>query len=254
MKLLLILLVGIFISFDGNSQQMKEGEIIDEDSGEPIPQVHIQNISQGQYTVSSFAGTFQLPMNLGDSLWVSCVGYKSSGFIVDHSWDQSSNIVIYLVADTVLLDAVTISRIPTEYEFKERIKDYQPVDSSIIFRGMKPVANYDDKLLQNDHVKTIGFALKHPLGFAYHNLSRQRKEVRKAYELERHQTRYYKNLEKYNRDFVHELTNLEGDELTNFMLFCDFSQEWLAQKTQFQIAEIIKLKLEDYLAVENQKR
>ncbi len=235
------------VVLSARSQEIKYCRLHDNTSNEPIPQAHIQNLTQQKFTVSSFTGEFRIPMELGDSIWISCVGYQSTGFIIAREWADTNDLIIKMERDTILLDEVIIARLPPEYVFKERILKYQPENDSVIeFHGVQKAADYDNPLLLDQHVKSIGFALRHPFGFIYHNTSKKEKEKRKLYKIEKSRFRSYEIDQKYNREYVSALTKLDGDDLTNFMMFCDFSEDFLYRSTQFEIGRAVLAKLADF--------
>ncbi|MFY0689589.1 MAG: hypothetical protein JXQ90_20630 [Cyclobacteriaceae bacterium] len=226
------------------AQEHKVGTLVSND-GQPVVGAHIQNLTQKQYTVSSITGQFKLPVSLGDSLWLSCVGYQSAGFVVQDQWASSPNMIITMQSDTIFLDAVTVNILPSEQFLKQQILNHQPEEKQS-FYGMPQVQIGPSKMLSDAHVKSVGFAIRHPFGFAYHNLSKKQKEKRKAHHLKqtaRNRTIAY---DKFTRDYVQQLTKLEGNDLTNFMLYCDFSEEFLMASTQFQVGEAIKDKFKAY--------
>ena len=186
-------------------------------------------------------------MALDDSIWISCVSYQSVGFIVANEWVNSDNLVIEMVPDTILLDELIVTQFPSEYVFKERILNYQPeYKPEIEFHGLQKVTTYDNPLLQDQHIKSLGFALVHPFSFIYHNTSKKAKEKRKMYRINKSRFRTFEIQQKYNRDYVSALTNLNGDELTNFIMYCDFSEEFLFEGSQCQISEAILAKLAEF--------
>jgi hypothetical protein len=52
--------------------------------------------------------------------------------------------------------------------------------------------------------------------------------------------------EKFNPDIVGELTGLKGDELTEFMVFCNFSEKYLFETNQYHILVKMLEKLEEF--------
>ncbi len=227
-------------------QSLKNGKLVDAEDDAPIPQAHIRNLSTSLGTVSNFSGEFQMKMDLGDTLLVSCVGYQSIGFIVAEEWQESDNILIEMIRDTILLEELTITRLPNETIFKQRILEYQPNDTSLEIVGLQKPARGPNPLLRDDHVKSLGFAVNHPISFIYHNFSKKAKEKRKMHEIDGNRFRNHEIQQKFNRQYVGELTGLKGDTLTNFILYCDFDKEWLFKTDQYMIAETIMIKLLEF--------
>jgi hypothetical protein len=227
-----------FISFVSIGQDMKIGYLLDSVGNQAIPYAHIQNITQQKFTVTNDVGYFQLPMRLGDSIWISCVGYQSLGVIIGEEWDALNEISIFPKQDTILLEALTVGRMPSEKVFKQRILDHRPDDQQE-FYGIPNVDIGTSILLEDKYVKSVGYAIFHPFGFVYNNLSKKQKEKRKMHKINQGQLRRYEINQKYNRNYVAELTQLKDDRLTDFIAFCDFSEEFLYSSNQYQIAEAV---------------
>jgi hypothetical protein len=51
---------------------------------------------------------------------------------------------------------------------------------------------------------------------------------------------------KFNRVLVGDLTQLDGDELTRFIAFCNFSDDYLYETDLFTITEDLYAKLQDF--------
>jgi len=54
-------------------------------------------------------------------------------------------------------------------------------------------------------------------------------------------TKYQRSKARLNftREWVSENTKLEGDKLTSFIEYCDFSEAYLASSSQFEIYELM---------------
>lgn len=61
---------------------------------------------------------------------------------------------------------------------------------------------------------------------------------------------------KYNRELVGRITGLEGIELNEFMIFCNFDPGFLLESTDYQIAEAVLRKLEEWkkTRIQNSKK
>ncbi len=52
--------------------------------------------------------------------------------------------------------------------------------------------------------------------------------------------------QKFNREWVAEMTKLEGDELTEFISYCKFSIDYLAETTVYEIHNKMMALLDDF--------
>lgn len=182
-----------------------------------------------------------MPMQLGDSIWVSCVGYKSTGFIVGPSWKTDSLITIRLQPDSILLEEVRISELPTLSTFKRKILEHEPVDTTLRPFGMPSRIEGGDASIDG-----VSVSMGSPFGKLYRKISKSEKEKAKYQEILRQNAMIDRAEKMLSRDFVAGVTQLEGKELTAFLDFCSFSPEHIVTLTEYQLAEAILQKLEEY--------
>lgn len=121
----LLLVALVFASNTGFAQQKKRliqlsGVAIDTVEG-PVPGVHIYVPKAGRGTTTNNVGFFSMPVLVGDSVVISCVGYKTRHYIIPEESDEYSTIIISMVQDVTYLDAITIVPYPTEEVFKEAV-------------------------------------------------------------------------------------------------------------------------------------
>jgi hypothetical protein len=223
------------------AQQLKQGLLVDAQSDEIVAQAHIQNLSQKKFTVSNFDGMFQLPMALGDSIWVSCVGYKSTGFIVGPRWMGDSIVKIELQQDSILLDEVRVAELPTESTFKRLILESEPEDTTLRLTGMGMVFPKEA-----DPAQGVSVNMGSAFNKLYKKISKAEKEKAKYQQIVQNNEKIARAEEMFNRDFVGQITDLQGNELTDFMSFCSFTPDYITGLTEYQLAEVILEKVAEY--------
>ena len=96
------------------------GVVIDTAQG-PVPGVYVYVPKAGRGTASNHVGFFSMPAVVGDSVVISCVGYKTQHYIVPESSNEYETIIVTMVEDVTYLDAITIVPYPTEEVFKEAV-------------------------------------------------------------------------------------------------------------------------------------
>ncbi len=97
------------------------GVVVGKDSTNGLPGVHLFLPESGRGTTSNLYGYFSLPVETGDTLLISSVGYQRRTVVVPKTEEQSITLVIELVEDTTVLDEIEIFPYPTEELFKEAI-------------------------------------------------------------------------------------------------------------------------------------
>ena len=72
---------------------------------------HIRNLSSDKLAISDVYGKFRMPVQVGDSLVFSNVGYQMLLWIAEESWFVQDQVEFFLPADTVYLDEVVIGKL-----------------------------------------------------------------------------------------------------------------------------------------------
>ena len=101
-KVLLMLVIGCFLSIDAFAQQMTVKGLVKDTAGEPIigANVVIKGTTNG--TITDFDGNFQLNANKGDIIVISFIGYQPQ------EAQAAASMNIILKDDTELLDEVVV--------------------------------------------------------------------------------------------------------------------------------------------------
>jgi hypothetical protein len=97
------------------------GMVVTGEQAEPLPGVHIYIPKAGRGTASNSDGMFTMPVIAGDSLIISCVGYKKRFYRVPKDKIQNYSVVIELKDESTMLPIVEIFPYPTEELWKEAI-------------------------------------------------------------------------------------------------------------------------------------
>ena len=217
------------------------GVAIDSTSAEEMEDVHIKNVNAGLVTSSNASGKFKIPAKTGDTLVLSNVGYKTLAWVVKESWFNEETVTFYLPMKTFYLEEVVIGKHPSYEDFKEELATMDVEDSSFQVYGVpKVVITEMDRL--NGSLNVRG-----PFSAIHNRFSKRAKEQRKVRTLLQEQGTSNKAREKFTRDWVAKSTKLEGDKLTSFIEYCDFSPQYLAETSEYLIYEDMMALLPTFL-------
>ncbi len=225
---------------------MISGELLDSTTNVPLQFAHVQNITAQKGSYTDVKGLFKIPAEIGDTIIFSIVGYEQLGWAVKEQWLDQSTVTFRLEKDTILLDEVHISSLPSEEEFKQQMINLQPEDSSFWYHGMGRPKPYDNAPLTEKQVNNPLFAITQPADFLYEKFSKQAKEKRKYRQITQRESITRRVNYKFTRDFVQNVTGLEGDELTDFIYFCDYSLDYLDRTPLYLIREDLLAKLDKF--------
>ena len=216
------------------------GSVVDSTSY-PLSDVYIRNTTAGLITNSDNEGEFRIPVQPGDTLLISYIGYESSSQAVTDELLQRESIVFRLYAKTTFLDEVTVTRFPEYERFKEQLLATDPGDSSFEVYGVpKVVITQEDRL-------NASLAIRGPFSAVHNTFSKRAKEQKKVRKLMQNQESRDKARTKFTRDWVSEMTRLEGDKLTSFIAYCNFSENYLVETPEYVIHEDMMALLPKFL-------
>lgn len=97
------------------------GIILSSDSINPLPGAHIYIPKAGRGTTSNNTGFFSMPVQIGDSVVITSVGYVRRHYIVPNFAPEFWTIIVEMREDVTYLPDVTIVPFPTEEVFKEAV-------------------------------------------------------------------------------------------------------------------------------------
>jgi hypothetical protein len=223
------------------------GVVKDSLSNEEMIGVHIRNIDAGSLTSTNAEGKFKMPAMLGDTLVLSSVGHTTLAWIADSTWFQGKEIEFLLPVNTIYLDEVVVGEFPEYERFKDLIIKEQPMDTTFRIFGVPDVAMDPYPVLEKNEYLHPAFVFFHPVSALHHSFSKKEKEKRKMQQIMKRQHITTKATLKYTREWVGETTGLEGDKLTSFIAYCDFSVDYLASATLFDIHQRMMAILPDFL-------
>ncbi len=215
------------------------GVVRDSTTKEDMIGVHIKNINAGSLTSTNQKGKFKIPAQMGDTLVLSNVGHKTLAWIADTSWFQSEEIEFLLPLNTIFLEEVVVGEFPEYERFKDLIMEEKGEDTTFqIFGVPRVVMDPYPQLEKSEYLNPV-FAFFHPISAIHHSVSKKEKEKRKMQHIRK--TRYTTEQArlKFTREWVSENTKLEGDKLTSFIAYCNFSDAYLASASQFAIYELM---------------
>lgn len=216
------------------------GKIIDKESQEVLPGVHILNKNQRKGTVSDIDGNFFIKLSETDTLTFSYVGYNQHFFVLDDSMKENmqDKVIIPLSKSLVELESVKVFAYKNERAFKKAIlalelEEENQVDIQI------PGYYYGPK-------KPVQPGVGSPISFLANKLGKRAKIEKKFNEAKRKdQYRSYLN-SKYNKGIVSRITGLKDQELDNFMKYCQLSDKFIDDANEYEIIVAINKCYKDY--------
>ena len=97
------------------------GRIVDSQTNIPVPNAHVYIKKSGRGVNSNYHGFFTLPVEGGDSIVASSVGFEPRLYVIPESYNDNITFVVHMEYDTVYLKEVTVRPFLSEREFKKQV-------------------------------------------------------------------------------------------------------------------------------------
>ena len=228
---------------DTSGIRIFSGRIIDDSLEYALPSVHVWNESTRMGTISNESGEFRISLRKQDTLVFSAVGYMSSVMVVSPSMNQ----LVRLRPKLYEIDEVVVRRFRSYESFIYEVVHHEVPESEIAelrdyMQVMSTAAalKADMERAVEDKLETGRIGYITPLG---KGVDRE-KAFRDKMDAQKKRERVIQA--KFNRALVRDLTHLDGDELTGFIAYCDFSEDYLYETDLYTIMEDMYAKLNDY--------
>ncbi len=173
------------------------GIVVESGTSKRLGSATITNINTGQSTASNGVGTFEIRATVGDSLTVNMMGYQT----VRTEIKTLSDILIDMRPDSIILETVTIDQMSKEAELRDAMRGYRK--QGIYYDGKPPPLAY----------------IFNPITSLYELFGRTPRNARRFQDYMDNELEATEVDRKFNKHLVHELTDLEGEDLTNFMIW-----------------------------------
>lgn len=228
---------------DSTSIQVFSGKIIDDSLAYALPSVHLWNESTRMGSISNDSGEFSIHASNQDTLVFSAIGYFSHVLVVSSSMNQKA--VVRLKPKTYEINELVVRRFRNYESFKYQVihldlpeNQIAEVREHLKVSSIAVALEADRERMIKDKLERFGYTTILGKG-----IDRQKAFREKITDLEKREQVIHA---KFNRELVGDLTQLEGDELTEFIALCDFSDDYLFETDLYTIMEAMYAKLNDF--------
>jgi len=228
---------------DSSSNKVFSGKIVDDSLDYALPSVHLWNESTRMGSISNDSGEFRIKVRSQDTVVFSAIGYLSYVIVVSSSLNQK--VVIRLKPKKYEIGEVVVRRFRSYESFK-----YQVIHLDLPESKTAEVSEYLKvtsiaAALEADRERAIkdklnGFGYTTPLSGG---IDREKAFKEKISTLKKRERVINA---KFNRLLVGDITQLEGDELSEFIALCNFSDDYLYETDLYSIIEALNAKLHHY--------
>lgn len=221
------------------------GRIIDDSLEYALPSVHLWNESTRMGSISNESGEFIIKASIHDTLVFSSIGYASNVIVVSSSMHQE--VLVRLKSIKYEIDELVVRRFRSYESFKYQVvhlelpeSEVAELKSYINLTSTAVAIEVDRERAVKEKIETGRLGYISPLG---NGIDRNKAFREKTLNLKHRQKVIHA---KFNRQMVADITQLDGDELTEFIALCDYSDEYLYETDLYTILDDLHAEFNNY--------
>jgi hypothetical protein len=215
--------LGVLSTFAQKSYVL--GKAIDKVTGKPVPSATVINIETRQITKTGDNGNFLVRASKGDSIKITSVGYKATGI----AWDGVNlEPIIEMRQDAIALKEVVVRDKRSE-QVKRQIEELMGSPEASTKLKWKDIAN-----LVNTSTSTPG-TIGISIDGLYELFSKDGKSRRKLAAMKQEDLKKLLVEYRYNSEYISFVTKLKGQELKNFMKFCNLPDNFVLTANDYDL-------------------
>jgi hypothetical protein len=213
-NVVLLMLFSCFGLASSYAQTTQSGFIIDKITHEVISRASVTNLSLKYTILSSELGQFRISAFSGDTLTISCVGFKTQQLVVPTSLTEFAVEMIQevKVLDEILVKGWSESRFKQEF-LRMDLPEKTKIEIEFAPEAMgKPIGNFGR--MGFDHATLAPkMTLKGPITLLYDRFSREGKTKRKLNKLTALEIDHQRYLKRMDKSWISRITDLSGTRL-----------------------------------------
>ena len=203
--------------------------VIDQKTNQGLPAATILNKKSNVVTISNDAGDFMIWASRGDTIEITSIGYKTAKFAC-----MFRDTTVRMKEDAQALKAIVVKAKRDEH-LKEEIAQFLKDPDAATAMKKQIMRRMID--VRPSSTGTPGLAIS--VDALWDMFSKEGKMKRKLAELEQKDYKEYLVKERFNAQFVKNITHLEDSEIELFMSFCHFSDDFILRANDYDLTYAI---------------
>ena len=223
------------------------GRVIERQTREPVPSIHIYTKSLKQGTVTNEQGRFIVSINRGDTLIFSSIGFDKYRFHL-HPDDTRSfyEVVIEMDVKSYELEPVRVNAYSNLEEFKQDILQLNIPNKDKGFELNIPRGYTLPPEGPNDVNLNPSVTVRGAISALYDAFSREGKEKRMLSTYRKKSDDDKEVSTRYNLDVVKRITALEEEDAKSFMEWCNFEDAFILRASEYELTVAILHCLDEF--------
>lgn len=243
--LLILMFIGINLALSAqDTLQIVKGTVRNSGNYEPISFAIVKNEMLRTRVISDEQGRYMIPINRGDLLKITAIGFEDGFYIVNDTTDFIYNFPIQLKPRIYDLKEFTLTPYKTVLQFK-----YAVIQLELPENNLAPSLNLP---FIKHHLPSEGdiggVSFMSPISFFYNTFSHKGKMAKKYRKLLANDYNNQLVRKRFTRNLVAKIVPLETvEELDAFIEFCKFDFDFLLNASEYEIIAAVQRKYAEYI-------
>lgn len=231
--------------FAQNPLQIVMGTVRNESNYEHISFAVIKNEMQRTKIVADENGSYVIPVNRGDLLKITAIGFEDGFYIINDSAELIKNFPIQLQPKIYELKEFTIAPYKTVLQFKHAFAQLELPEENLVpelnLGGIRP------SMPDAEPGHLAPFVIQGPISAIYNTFSHRGKMAKKYQSLAVADVRDTLTLRRFRQIRIDQLLPIETKEdLEDFLAFCNFDFSFLENASDYELIAVVMAKYEGF--------
>ncbi|MFI5222434.1 MAG: hypothetical protein ACHQK8_08920 [Bacteroidia bacterium] len=229
-------------SFAQNEERVNiNGYTLNSEQLQAIPLTNISTRVGKERFISNRKGFFHMRVHPKDTLHFSAIGFAELYIPVQNLLHENQNDTLIILMTSVSYQLKEVKIVPNrERDSIARIVAKLLMHDSLLNNYDRVYKRPRGKLLVSPYLFAPGIIYEGPITELYNRFSKEGKDYVRFEEFVKYAKRQQIYDEKYNKEMVKKVTDIDDSDLDEFMMFCKPDKDFVINSNEYDLNEFVK--------------
>lgn len=244
-SILFFLTLGVWAQNEGNPPKQLRAKVVSATNSLPLESVHIINLQSIVGTITDQEGAFEIPAQVGDTLYVTYLGYKSEKIRVNNDLLNIEGSAIALTELAYALEEVVVRPYQLTGFLEIDIK-YLPISTAFQYSISGLNKSYEARNSRSRGAQKVISSLLNPLESISSLFDKKAPQLRKLPNIKQDESIRSLLATKFDRETLTALLQIDRSEIERMLNQCNYSEGFIQSANDLQILDALNLCYEEY--------
>lgn len=221
-------------------KNMFSAVVFDVQTQQPINNVNVLNINQVRGAISNDSGQFVIDAFVGDTLHISCLGYKQVKIVVNKDMLRFKGTRIGMSQITYNLEEVVVTPYQLTGYLSVDVKNL-PEEKGFQYSISGLELGYEGQVSKN-----ILSRISDPVGLLYSVFSTKNSQLKKLKKWKEQDHIKDMLIQRYDRQLILSMLEITKEDLEKILRECNYSSNFIATASDLQVLEAVEACFEEH--------